>query len=67
MYNKNITESQRKIALEAAIFNQEYWDRCTLLTPERAKKCSEAKEYGKDMLSLLSGIKNVFKEMKDLL
>lgn len=66
IYNKHITEEQLQIALEAAIFNQEYWNKCTLLTPERAKKCFEAKEYGKDMLSVLSGIKNVFKEMENV-
>jgi hypothetical protein len=66
IYNKNISEEQREIALKAAIFNQEYWDQCTLLTSERAKKCTEAKEYGKNMLSLLCGIKNVFKEMDDV-
>jgi hypothetical protein len=53
IYNKQINEEQLKIAIDAAIFNQEYWDRCTLLTSERKKKCEEAKEHDRKILKEL--------------
>jgi len=53
MRNVNLTDEQRQLALKKGSFNQEYWDTCTLLTPERKLKCIEAKEYGKTILQTL--------------
>jgi len=60
--NKNLTEEQREIALESAKFNQEYWDKCTKMTPEIYKKCEESRIYGKQIL-----LENLNNEIKKLI
>ena len=56
--NKNISEEQKQLALEAGKFNQEYWDTCTKMTIEIKKHCNEAREYGKQIL--LANLNNFF-------
>ena len=53
VYNKTISDGDRLKAIEAATFNQKYWDECTLLTEERRRKCEEAKEHDKKILEEL--------------
>lgn len=49
--NQNLTEEERKIALKFGIFNQTYWDTCTKMTDDIDKKCKNAREYGKKILT----------------
>jgi len=60
--NKNLTDEQTQEALEAARFNQEYWDICTKMTPEIVQKCEEVREYGKHIL-----LENLSNEMIKLI
>jgi len=48
--NKNISEEQRQISLDTGKFNQEYWNKCTKMSPEITKKIKEVKEYGRKIL-----------------
>ena len=48
--NKDLSEDERTQALNASIFNQEYWDSCTKMTPEIKERCLEAKEHGRKFL-----------------
>ena len=44
--NKNLTEEERQVALEAGKFNQEYWDTCTKMTPDIRLRCEESRNFG---------------------
>jgi len=48
--NKNLSEEEKLIALEAGKFNQDYWILCTKMTTEIIKKCEDVKEQGKKII-----------------
>jgi hypothetical protein len=48
--NKHLLEEEKIIALKHGIFNQKYWDSCTNITLEITEKCTEVREYGKQIL-----------------
>lgn len=60
--SEHLTDEEREIALRAGIFNQEYWDECTKMTPEIAKKCEEVRQLDRKIL-----IENLSEKMKQLL
>ena len=53
--NTKLSDEQIKIALDAAVFNQEYWDSSTKLTPERKLKCEEVAILGRKLMEQNSG------------
>ncbi len=60
--NSHLTEEQQQIALKIGKFNQEYWDKCTKMTPKIYKKCEEVREYGEKIL-----LENLSKKNKSYL
>ena len=49
--NENLTEQQQTDAVNAAIFNHEYWDTCTRITPEIKLKMQKAREHDRDIIN----------------
>jgi len=49
--NEDLSEQQHQIALKSGIFNQDYWNSCTKITPEIIIKMDKAREYGFKILS----------------
>jgi len=60
--NNHLSEEERNNALKQGIFNQEYWDLCTKITPDIIEKYKEVKDYGKQML-----LDNLTDKMKAIL
>ncbi len=48
--NQYLSDEERFNALNAAIFNQEYWDNCTLVDSEESIKIKDAIEYDRNFM-----------------
>lgn len=53
IHNKNRDEIEKEEILKTSIFNQEYWDKCTLLTIERRIICEKIRMIERNLLSSL--------------